>query len=286
MRTNVALTVEAVAVAIEDAPPYSAVGQYPTDPEQLLVELGESTDQVPDELRLHIQRLGPREAAVMIDLVGSVVRATNIPMSAARMLTIREDGAELAEVALTALGPPPRPQPLFLVQTTSDRDTSAMLLPKLVHELDWHVTEELGITHLGGLGGTAILDMLSWSVDPHIGATVIVADQPHVVTADHVPNRLLAVALRFGGDGPLEVLDWGEGRPPAGADQQFTGSGACGGWPDLHAALGNRQLRTGNRIVVQSGAGDQLGWALLRYAGEADGRPAWWRSPVRLGGLE
>ena len=53
-----------------------------------------------------------------------------------------------------------------MVQSGPDRDNSAMLLPRLVHELDWHVTEVIGVTHLGSTGGTTILDLLSWWVDP------------------------------------------------------------------------------------------------------------------------
>jgi hypothetical protein len=200
-----------------------------------------------------------------------------------QMLSIRADGAELPEIALTVLGAPPHPQPLLLVQAAPDRDTTTMLLPRLVHELDWQVTEDLGITHLGDLGGTTILDMLSWSVDPAVGATVVVADQPLFATADRLPEQMTAVALRFGSAGPLLVLGWGEGAPPADADRRFSGNGACGGWPDLHAALGRGELRAGGRIVVQSGSADQQGWLLLRHDAGPGDRPAWWRPPGRAG---
>lgn len=277
------LAVEAIAVAAEDAPRYLAVEPYSGDPEDLLALLAASTEQVPQDLRELVGGLGLREAAVMIDFVSSLVRAAGIPISTAQILQMREDGAELAGCVLNSVGPPPHPQPLALVQSSSDRDTSAMLLAKLVHERNWHDTEELGITHLGELGATGILDLLSWLVDPHVGATVIVTDQPYLVRDSEIPQRLTAVALRFGRDGVLDVLDWGEGRPPAGADRQFGGRGACGGWPDLHAAIGRRQLAAGEHIVVRSGAGDLGGWGLLRCTGEVGDRPAWWRAPIRLG---
>lgn len=283
MRTNVGLTVEALAVAVEADPTYLAVGQYPDDPEELQTLLDGRAAPVTDGLAEPIKRLAADEVASMIDFVVTAVTYTNIPRDVVRMLLLREDGVELAELALATLGAPPRPQPLLLVQASCDRDTPAMLLPKLVHELDWYVTEELGITHLGALGGTAILDMLSWSVDPHAGATAVVADQPHFVAADQVPEQISAVALRFGADGALQVLDWGEGRPPADSGRRFSGPGACGGWLALHAALGRGELRTGDPIAVQSRAGDRLGWALLRFRGESGGRPVWWRPPRRVG---
>jgi hypothetical protein len=265
------LTVDAVAVAVEDDPRYVAAGQMPTDPVQLRAVMRQWPHGVPTEL-------GAEYLASVSDHAG-------IPMPALRMLTVREDGTEAAALALAGLGAPPQPQPLVLVQAAADRDSSAMLLPRLVHELAWHVTEEMGLTHLGDLGGTAILELLSWWADERVGATVLIVDQPLFVGADRAPDRISAVALRFGGgDGPLRVLDWGEDAPPDGADRQFTGDGACGGWPDLHAALGRHELRTGDRIVVRSGTGDRQGWGLLRYqAAATDRRPAWWRSRVRVG---
>lgn len=284
MKTESELTVEAMAVAVEYDPPYLPVGEFPTDPEQLWEVLDEWAERAPAELQHVIQRMGTGGAAVVIEFVTSVAAHIDIPKSVLQMLSVRADGTEIAEAALAALGAPRQPQPLLLVQATADRDTTAMLLPRLVHELTWPVTEELGVTHLGCTGGTAILDMLSWWVDPQVGATVIIIDQPQFVATDRVPERLSAVALRFGGTGPLQVLGCGMGGRSGNVDYRFTGPGACGGWLDLHRALGNPWLRCGDRIVVQSGADDQSGWGLIRCKSVIDGRPVWWRPPVWVTG--
>ncbi|MEV0156319.1 hypothetical protein AB0H57_21675 [Micromonospora sp. NPDC050686] len=284
MKTESELTVEAMAVAVEDGPPYLPVGEFPTDPEKLWEVLDEWAERAPAELRQVIERMGTGWAAVVIEFLSSVAAHIDIPKPVLRMLSVRADGTEIAEAALAALGAPRQPQPLLLVQATADRDTTAMLLPRLVHELAWPVTEELGVTHLGCSGGTAILDMLAWWVDPRVGATVIIVDQPQFVAADRLPERLSAVALRFGATGPLEVLGCGTEGSSGNVDYRFTGPGACGGWLDLHRALGNPRLRGGDRIVVQSRADDQAGWGLIRCKSVIGGRPLWWRPPVRVTG--
>lgn len=262
------LSVDALAVSVEHAPPYLGDGMMPTRAEDLAGLLREWS--------------GDPAAEHKAEYLISVSTHAGIPLERLRMLTPREDAVEAAELALAALGPPPTPQPLLLVQSGPDRDNSTMLLPRLVHELDWDVTEVLGVTHLGSAGGTAILELLTWWVDPPIGATVLVVDQPVFVDADRVPDQLLAVALRFHGDGPLRVLDWGEGSAAPAAEHRFTGANACGGWPDLHAALGSDRVRPGDRIVVSSGDLDRQAWCLLQRHTPSDSPPAWWRPPVRV----
>ncbi len=263
------LSIEALSVCVEEKPPYIGDGGMPTTAE----ELRDLVSQWP----------GGPPAELKAEFVAAVSTHAGIPISRLRILMPREDDAEVAQQALAALGAPRRPQPLVMVQSGPDRDNSAMLLPRLVHELDWHVTEVIGVTHLGSTGGTTILDLLSWWVDPRVGATVLVVDQPVFVDTDQVPDRILAVAIRMGNGGQLQVLDWGEGAPTAEADHRLAGAGACGGWPQLHAALGHDgALQPGDRILVCSGSGERQGWCLLQMPATVSGRPAWWRPPLSL----
>ncbi|MCX4661906.1 hypothetical protein [Streptomyces uncialis] len=204
--------------------------------------------------------------------LASVAQYSGAPPSELRMLTAPPDGEDIARTALSRLGPPPGPQPFVLVQASADRDMLSAALPRLVHESRWPVTEDLGLTHLGDLGGTAVVGLVSWWADARSGATALVVDQPLFALAGTLPARLTAVALRFGdGDGPLHVLDQGEGRPPPAADRSFHGPGACGGWPELHHALHHDELRPDDRILVRCGAEEQRSWVLLRRTASALG---------------
>ncbi|MFF9625775.1 hypothetical protein [Streptomyces griseosporeus] len=218
----------------------------------------------------------------------SVAEHSGLPLGRLRMLTAPADGTGLAEKALLRLGPPPVPQPFALVQAAADRDTLSAELPRLMQELEWPFTEDMGLTHLGDRGGATVVDLVSWWADPATGATVVVADQPLFALAGRLPRRLTAVALRFGGgEGPLHVLDWGEDRPAPAADHVYTGPGACGGWPALCDALDGDALdglardsdardsdepRPGDRILVRCGAGEHHAWVLLRRTAAPFGR--------------
>lgn len=193
---------------------------------------------------------------------------SGIPQPRLRMLTVRPDGAEPAARALAGLGAPPGPQPLLLVQADGDRDILSAALPRLVEETEWTVTEDLGLTHMGDVGGTAVMDLLSWWMDPEAGATVVVVDQPLFVRDDRVPDRLTAVALRFrGGEhGRWQVLGWGEGEPPADADRVCSGPGACGAWSELHRLDLDGDLRPGDRILLLAGSAERRAWLLLRQS--------------------
>ncbi|MCK1822294.1 hypothetical protein MTQ10_22465, partial [Streptomyces sp. XM83C] len=206
----------------------------------------------------------------------SVAEHSGLPLGRLRMLMPPSDGGPgPVEEALRRLGPPPVPQPFALVQSAADRDTLSAELPRLMQELGWPLTEDMGLTHLGDLGGAAVVDLVSWWADPAAGATVVVADQPLFALAGRLPRRLTAVALRFGGgEGPLHVLDQGEDRPVPDADRVFAGPGACGGWPGLYRALVSDDPRPGDRILVRCGAGERHAWVLLRRTAAPFGRPS------------
>ncbi|MFG2263221.1 hypothetical protein [Streptomyces sp. NPDC048720] len=249
------LSVDALAVAVEESPRYCDAGQA----------RAAGGDPAEGGLFGGWTEADPEAGGLLASYLSSVAEHSGAPLRELRMLAAREDGADLAETALRRLGPPPGPQPFVLVQSAADRDTLSAALPRLVHERDWPVTEDMGVTHLGDLGGAAVLDLLSWWADPAVGVTAVVVDEPLFALAGAVPGRLTAVALRFGGgDGPLRVLGWGEGgRPGPGADRVFTGPGACGGWPDLHHALHRDELRSGERVLVRCGADEHHAWVLL-----------------------
>jgi hypothetical protein len=94
--------------------------------------------------------------------------------------------------------------------------------------------------------------------------------------------RLTAVALRFGQGGPFTAVGWGEGPGPTEAEHSFGGPGACGGWPDLHAAVATGVMRPGDRVLVEAGRHDQTAWAMLRCTDAIVDCQSWWRRPAEL----
>jgi hypothetical protein len=214
-------------------------------------------------------------SGLLTSYLTSVAEHSGMPLGELRMLRAPGEGAGLAQSALLRLGPPPRPQPFALVQAAADRDTLSAELPRLMHELGWPFTEDMGLTHLGELGGATVVGLVSWWADADTGATVVVADQPLFALAGRLPERLTAVALRFGGgNGPLHVLDWGEDRAAPEAEHVYAGPGACGGWPALCQALEMDEPRSGDRILVRCGAGEHHAWVLLRRTAAPFGRPS------------
>ncbi|WP_353942649.1 hypothetical protein ABII15_13990 [Streptomyces sp. HUAS MG91] len=249
------LSIDALTVAVEESPRYrDAAGAQAADGMSGMFGGWEAAGDDPD-------------GGLLAGYLASVAEYSGRPVDRLRMLTARADGEDVVETALRALGPPPGPQPFVLVHSGADRDTLGAALPRLVHEMGWEVTEDMGLTHLGDLGGAAVVDLVSWWADPRAGATAVVLDQPLFALADAVPERLTAVGLRFGaGDGPLRVLARGEGGPVPESDHVFSGPGACGGWPELHRALQHDEPRPDDRILVRCGAGEHHAWVLLSRA--------------------
>ncbi|WP_194911394.1 hypothetical protein [Catenulispora rubra] len=206
-------------------------------------------------------------------------REHGIPPEHALVRTLQDsvwDGPDVSSLALAGLGVPAVAQPLFLVRSGPLRDSMVAALAQLVHESGW-AGEDLGITHLEELGGTAVFDLLEWAVPPRTGATVVVCDEP--LFADvRVPGRFKAVGLRLRqGPGPLRVLGCGEGGSAAaggsgglggsgvadGAEHRFSGRGPCDGWLAFHEALAAGKVRDGERVLIHARGPLREGWLLL-----------------------
>ncbi len=176
------------------------------------------------------------------------------------------DLPEVSELALSALGVPPREQPLFLVRSGPLRDPMVTLLAKLVLESDW-AGDDVGITHLDELGGTVAFDLLGWAVPEETGATVLVCDEPAFADARVGIGRFATVGMRVRrGPGPLRVLDCGEGAPSpraGSAVRSFTGSGPCDSWLDLHAALSAGEITDGDQLLLHTRGPLREGWLSL-----------------------
>jgi hypothetical protein len=193
---------------------------------------------------------------VMSTQLGAIAEQAGIPPRRLRRLAGPPDGAEPVDRVLRAIGAPAVAQPVLLVQDAPDRDPFATTLPRLIHEAPWPVTEELTLTHLGADAGCGLLDFLSWWLEPAVGATVVLSHQPVFASADRLPARLTAVALRFGAGGPLAVRGWR--RAASG------GGHACEGWPDVYTLLQEGPLAPGDTFEIRSGSSR----IRLEYAGD------------------
>jgi hypothetical protein len=201
-------------------------------------------------------------------LADGLARYTGIPVHRLWLLPPEDPDSDVGEAALTGLGEPAGPQPLFLVRSGPLRDSKTVELARLVHETDWPGAD-IGITHLDELGGTQVFDLLDWAVDEL--ATVLVCDDPVFVDALSDTAAIAAVGLRVHrGDGPLRVLDCGEGAPPRHPGRRFGGPGACDGWLARHAALRAGQLADGEEFLLHAKGPCREGWLALAATHLAD----------------
>ena len=200
--------------------------------------------------------------AAMLDVADTLARFRATEVGALRFLA-DDHKTDVAVAALAALGPPDRPQPLYLVRPDPDPDPFVAVLPRIVHDLPW-VTEELGVTHLEERSGTAFVRLLDWLLDER-GATVVLADQPAVVVGEPGPVSAVALRLSREGGGPLRITGWGAGDPPAAA-HAFGGPGPCDGWRGLAEAVDARSVPPGDSVTVSVG-GAAPEWVRLAVEG-------------------
>lgn len=202
-------------------------------------------------------------------LARAVAEFTGVPAERLRMLADADVQAatQVGGHALAALGAPAEEQPLFLVRSGPLLDPYSAELARLVHESGW-AGEDVGITHLDELGGTAVFGLLNWALPEQAEATVLVCDDPLFV--DELDGRapIGVVGLRvLHGPGPLRVLGCGEGVPEPGllgeADHRFLGTRPCDGWRALHAMLAAGRIDDGDRILLHTRGPRREGWLAL-----------------------
>jgi hypothetical protein len=201
-------------------------------------------------------------------LVHSVAALTGIPRD---YLEMRADAAakDTGLQALRDLGMPAEAEPLFLVRPGPPPDPYVAVLARLVEEVGWP-GEDTGITHLDEAGGTAVFDLLDWATPPDGRATALIVDEPLFADMRTGLAPASAVAVRVCREaGPARVLGWGEGEPPAtSTEHEFTGTGPCAGWLQLHAAAQDGLLRAGDHVLIRAAGGTRTGWVLLEVAEE------------------
>jgi hypothetical protein len=233
------LVVEAIAVAVLERPAYLSIADFVTDPD-------------------------------MMALARAVAERNELPLDRLRFLADEPD-RDVASVALDELGPPVDKQPVLLVRGGPDPDPFVTTLARMVAGRPW-VDEELGLTHLDELGGTAVLEFLDWFM-PEGGATVLIVDQCPVVDVERQLPSPAAVALRVGrGNGLIRVVSWGAGVPPPAMAYRFSGQGPCDPWIDLHTALAGGWLAAGDEALLHATGEGREGWALIEVTGAAAGR--------------
>jgi hypothetical protein len=200
-------------------------------------------------------------------LSGTVAGLREVGLDRVAVLEPSPDGVDVSSRALAALGRPVvAGQPVYLVRPEPEAGQPFVAtLARLVHELDWPAGDDLGVTHLEELGGVLVFELLSWLVDPAVGATVLIVDEPLFADSADRPSTVSAVALRIGaGGGPIRVLDWGEGTPGAVAAHVFlTGTGPCDAWLALHAALRAGRIAAGDRVLLRTRGPRREGWVLV-----------------------
>jgi hypothetical protein len=233
------LVVAAIAVAVLERPAYLSIADFVADPD-------------------------------MMALARAVAERNELPLERLRFLA-DEPHLDVASVALDELGPPDGRQPVLLVRSGPDPDPFVATLARMVTGRPW-VDEELGLTHLDELGGTAVLEFLDWFM-PDGGATVLIVDQSPVIDIDAARPSPAAVALRVGrGAGLIRVVSWGDGVPPPAMAYRFTGQGPCDPWIDLHSALTGGWLAAGDEALLHAtGGAGREGWALLELEGVTTG---------------
>src|SRR5882724_11732117 len=206
------LVVEAIAVAVLERPAYLSIADFVADPD-------------------------------MMALARAVAERNELPLDRLRFLADEPD-RDVASVALDELGPPVDKQPVLLVRGGPDPDPFVTTLARMVAGRPW-VDEELGLTHLDELGGTAVLEFLDWFM-PDSGATVL-----------------------------IRVVSWGAGAPPPAMAYRFTGQGPCDPWIDLHTALAGGWLAAGDEALLHATGAGREGWALIEVtsAGVGHGWP-------------
>lgn len=187
--------------------------------------------------------------------------------------------ADAADYALTgraldALGPPDHDQTLFLVNSGPIIDPMTAPLAATLHSVGW-TGDDVGISHLGGQGGTAVFGLLDWAVPEDRGATVLIVDDPAYLDVQAEKPAFAAVALRLARAGALRVVASGEATSgeaalsapalPAAARHAhvLSSPGSCGAWLALHGALSSGKVQQGDLVLLRSAGGEQRGWLLL-----------------------
>lgn len=209
-----------------------------------------------------VASLDQRDALAV--LARRVAGIRGVPVDRMAVLDAEFGEVDLAGWALAELGPPTCPQPLYLIQPDADFDPFVAELPRLVQQLDWEITEDIGVTQLDELGATILFGLLDWSLPGGSGATAVVVDRPSIVEQDRLPRPLRVLALRVcDGGGPVRVVGYAEGRPTAPADHRFTGSGPCDAWAAFHRALHDGLIVNGDRVLLHTDGPTRQGWLLL-----------------------
>jgi hypothetical protein len=211
-------------------------------------------------------------------LANMIARKRGIP---AERMYVRQpvpgDPADAADYAITRraldmLGSPDHDQALFLVRSGPVIDPMTAPLAAALHSVGW-AGDDVGISHLGEQGGTAVFRLLDWAVPEGEGATVVVVDDPAYVDVQAEEPTFAAVALRLASTGALRVVASGEialsaRALPAAARHAHVLSrpGACGAWLALHAALSSGTVQPGDLVLLRTEGGEQQGWLLLEAA--------------------
>lgn len=200
-------------------------------------------------------------------LACGVAQQTGVPLATLSLLSRDDRTPDVSALALTALGPERRGEPLFLVRSGPLPDPHGALLARLVHESGW-LGEDVGITHLDELGGTLVFDLLAWAVPAEFGATALICDDPLFAVAAPASARVAAAAVQVSrGPGPLRVLGCGEGAPAAGdATHRFSGRRPCDGWIALRDAVADHRVADGERVLIHTRGTLREGWLLMEAA--------------------
>lgn len=209
-------------------------------------------------------------------LAQGVAQQAGTTLQAIRLRPADGQSTDVSALALAALGPEHRDEPLFLVRSGPLSDPYGALLARLVFESGWE-GEDVGITHLDELGGTVVFDLLRWAVPDGGGATALICDDPlfaHDAAWDagqsaeeNHRSRVAAAAVRVRrGSGALRVIGCGEGAPTAlsdHAEHRLHGRRPSDGWIALREAVARQCIDNGDRVLIHTRGSLREGWLLM-----------------------
>jgi hypothetical protein len=212
-----------------------------------------------------------RYRAAVIRQVEGIAERFGLCPADLRYLSAEHQIQDAGELVLEQLGERAEPQPLYVTRSGGEPDPFISSLASLTHRHSW-VRDELVLTHLESLAGSAVFAFLAWAITP-AGATVLMLDKPPMMVVGKPVPMSTAVGVRIDtAGGGTRVSGWGVGAPPQGTrGVRLEGTRSCDAWHAFASAVTDGQVAAGDHFVLHTRDDVQEGWVTL----EVVTPPAW-----------